>query len=330
MAATTGFQVCAVIFFLRGYTGLPRKTMQGNTSMEKIENFAIIAVEEEYVECTWRTREKCSAGTLTLFYKFQNLPWKKCLNYLHGQDCNIGCRFNWETIGQITVSIRDSSVIPEVEIFQKTLMIYNYIKPNLPANVTIRWEKNTVIITCSKPKAIHCFKFELHYKSKYDEEWQSREKSCCNITVSGFDLEKCYSFRVRMIRHICSTHPYPGEWSSITFWKNGTSADSCSDDEFLSTNVILIISLVASQAMFILLYCICKVKRMQVRIMPLIPDPKYVFSGLFDDHNGNFQAWLDELDNVVKPAKVACLEKECVIDEELREEDENQFLRHSQ
>ncbi|XP_030058382.1 cytokine receptor-like factor 2 [Microcaecilia unicolor] len=346
MAAVSGFQVYTVIVFLGEFT-----TMHDDITMPLEDVIPAIKRGLDVLE-TWALRFKLKlnrdkttflcergeieeiiffilyisgSGLLELFTHTCEIfsTWKKCLNYLLKEDCNIGCHFKNEKPGLMSVSIHDSGVDPERGIFNETLLTFDYEKPNLPENVTVRWENNTVHVTCNKPENSDCYFYELHYKSKFDDHWQSKEMECCTIKESGFDLKKCYSFRVRLKRRPhCSLAVYPGDWSPITFWKNGASTDSCSNDEFLSRNVILIISLVVSLSTFILLYCICKMKRLQEQIMPLIPDPKHSFSDLFHNHNGNFQAWLDESDNVAKQIYIKYLETECIVDEETNEEKE--------
>ncbi|POI34643.1 hypothetical protein CIB84_001605, partial [Bambusicola thoracicus] len=56
--------------------------------------------------------------------------------------------------------------------------------------------------------------------------------------------------------------------------------------------------------------------RLQKSVMPTIPDPKYIFTDLFNDHNGNFQEWIDKTDHAVVQTKLEYEEPECIIEEE--------------
>ncbi|KAJ7420838.1 Cytokine receptor-like factor 2 [Willisornis vidua] len=63
-------------------------------------------------------------------------------------------------------------------------------------------------------------------------------------------------------------------------------------------------------------------KMLQMSVMPSIPDPKYVFVDLLNDHNGNFQEWLDKTDRVVLQTKLEYEEPECITEAESQQEDE--------
>ncbi|KAJ7395476.1 hypothetical protein BTVI_154702 [Pitangus sulphuratus] len=60
----------------------------------------------------------------------------------------------------------------------------------------------------------------------------------------------------------------------------------------------------------------------QMSVMPAIPDPKYIFADLLNDHNGNFQEWLDKTDHVVLQTKLEYEEPECITEAESQQEDE--------
>ncbi|NXA15125.1 CRLF2 factor, partial [Sapayoa aenigma] len=201
------------------------------------------------------------------------------------------------------------------------------VKPNRPENVTFFWKEDTVTVSCNKPeRAAKCLRLELQYKSTFDKGWKSRTSTCCSVGDQGFDPRKCYSFRVRLKRLVpyCNVVNYSSDWEAETFWMNGTLLDSCDDDITSRSNTVIALScsLAVLLMMLILLILLCKWQRLQMSVMPAIPDPKYIFADLINDHNGNFQEWLDKTDHMVLQTKLESEEPECITEAESQQEDE--------
>nr|XP_014435366.1 cytokine receptor-like factor 2 [Pelodiscus sinensis] len=296
-------------------------------SLKGTVNITIVNFNGELMQITWAAKDYYPDRNVTFFYSFdthsQNRVWKLCANYILDQGYNSGCFFKTEG-KTLTMSIKDKS--GSKELFNRSLKTDFYIKPNPPENVTFHWQGDTLTVGCSKPKTkTKCLKLELQYKSEYDKEWQSRKSVCCEVKEQGFDPEKCYSFRVRLERRtpICNVVPYSSEWGEVTVWRNGSLIDSCADDiKPLANHAILLISVLAVLLVIVfLLIFVCKWQRFQKSIMPIIPDPKHIFSDLFNDHNGNFQEWIHETDNAMAQTKMECIEHECIIEERTEQED---------
>ncbi|XP_007063277.1 cytokine receptor-like factor 2 [Chelonia mydas] len=301
-------------------------------SLKETIKITAVNFNGEQMQITWAAKDYFPDRNVTFFYRFgtalQNGTWKQCPHYILDQGYNSGCFFKTEGL-TLNISFKDKN--GSEELFHHQLKSDSFIKPNPPENVTFHWKRDTVTIECNKPKTTaRCLKLELQYKSKYDKEWQSRKSSCCKVEEQGFDPEKCYSFRVRLERLVpfCNRIPYASEWTEATVWRNGSLLDSCADDikkKPLSDNVILLISVLAALLVIILLLIfVCKCQRLQKSVMPVIPDPKHIFSDLFNDHNGNFQEWIDQTDNAMGHTKMECVEHECIIEERTELEDEKE------
>ncbi|KFP76025.1 Cytokine receptor-like factor 2, partial [Acanthisitta chloris] len=292
-----------------------------------VTNIKIINFNNENMQITWAARENFPNENVSFSYTFdegKQKVWKPCPSYLLDQDHNSGCIFKTEG-PTLAMSIRNSN--GSKELFSKKLKADFYIKPNRPENVTFFWKEDTVTVSCNKPeKAVRCLRLELQYKSKFDEEWQSRTSRCCSVEEQGFDPEKCYSFRVRLKRLVphCNVVNYSSDWQAETFWMNGTLVDSCDYDTTPQSNTVIALSclLAVLLMMLILLILLCKWKRLQKSVMPAIPDPKYIFADLFNDHNGNFQEWIDKSDHAVLQTKLEYEEPECITEAEIQHEDE--------
>ncbi|XP_019384952.1 PREDICTED: cytokine receptor-like factor 2 [Crocodylus porosus] len=308
------FQACAVILILSDLLDLHQLVQ----SLEVSVNVTIVNFDNEWIQMTWAALENFPGKNVTFLYQYNKDPWKQCPSYLLDQGYNDGCLFKTEK-QSLAISIKDKN--GSEELFHKKLQTDFFIKPSPPENVNFLWKDDRVTVTCSKPKTLkRCLKLEFQYRSKFDMEWQSRKSPCCSLEDQGFDPEKCYSFRVRLERlyPTCNVVHYASEWGAVTFWSNGKMLGSCADDiKRLSDAIILLIFfLVIFLIIFILLIFLCKWQRFQKSIMPVIPDPKYIFTDLFTDHNGNLQEWFDKTENAMVQAKMECEEQECIIEEE--------------
>ncbi|NXU89625.1 CRLF2 factor, partial [Xiphorhynchus elegans] len=291
-------------------------------------NTTIINFNNEKMQITWAARELFHRENVSFSYTFdegKHKVWKPCPTYLLDQDYNTGCLFKTEG-PTLAISIRNSN--GSEELFSKKLKSDFYIKPNRPENVTFLWKDDTVTVTCNKPeRAVKCLQLELQYKSTFDKGWQSRTSRCCSVGDQGFDPRKCYSFRVRLKRLVphCNVVNYSSDWEAETYWMNGTLIDSCDADDITSqsnTVTVLSCSLAVLLMMLILLILLCKWQRLQMSVMPAVPDPKYIFVDLLNDHNGNFQEWLDKTDHVLLQTKLEYEEPDCITEAESQQEDE--------
>ncbi|NXX14891.1 CRLF2 factor, partial [Podargus strigoides] len=290
-------------------------------------NTTIINFNNEKIQITWAAKNLFPSENVSFSYTFDEgkyKVWKPCPAYLLDQDYNSGCLFKTEG-PTLAISIRKNN--GSEELFSKILKSDFYIKPNQPENVTFLWKEDTVTVSCNKPeRAVKCLRLELQYKSKFDKDWQSRTSKCCSVEEQGFDPRKCYSFRVRLKRLVpyCNVVDYSSDWERETFWMNGTLLDSCDDDIKSQSNTVIVLCylLTVLLMILILLILLCKWQRLQKFVMPAIPDPKYMFTDLFNDHNGNFQKWIDKTDHAMVQTKVEYEEPECIIEAESQQEDE--------
>ncbi|XP_026522751.1 cytokine receptor-like factor 2 [Notechis scutatus] len=264
------------------------------------------------MKISWDPIEMFTGGNFTVFYRFDEQNWKKCVHYVYDHGYVVGCIFKIEG-REFDISIRDTNGTKEFYQDFKLSSI-KFLKPKSPQNVTFLWKHDKVIIEHRPPFALHCFILEYQYKSEFDEDWFRKNESG-KFEIQGLDPVKCYSFQFR-VRFICSRSSYPSEWGPKMHWKNSSSIDSCEADDFNpDLNIVLPSSLVMAGLLImtaILLY-ICRLKKIRKTLMPVIPDPKN--SDLFRDHNGNFQEWITKTENVLPETQL-----ECIIEEE-KEED---------
>nr|XP_004451056.3 cytokine receptor-like factor 2 [Dasypus novemcinctus] len=237
----------------------------------------------------------------------------QCPHYILHQHHPVGC------ILEAGDDVLEFSILNGTQpLLSRSLWTSTYLKPSSPKDVNFLWDNEAVTITCSEV-AYEGLLYEIQYRSNFDAEWQPKEEETCNIIVEGLDDEKCYYFRARVKTKESSygSHTYPSDWSEVSHWQGGQIKDFCPQEEKPFPKYILISSLVALLTLSLLLLSLWKLQRVKKLLMPIVPDPKYSFPGLFEDHRGNFQEWIRDTQNVSSLNKTEGKEKECVLEDVL-------------
>ncbi|XP_042316328.1 cytokine receptor-like factor 2 isoform X2 [Sceloporus undulatus] len=295
------------------YPAYPEEIDFENDTHDSCFNYTLVHFPNELTEVRWDSRKYFPDMNMTMFYKLNDLKWKQCPQYILDQGYNTGCVFQAEKDAHLHISIRDTNGTKDLYFDEQH--IFKFLKPDPPENVTIQWMDGEVIAQCMPSQPPQNFELEFQYKSRFDKDWQSRKNDCCKIKDQGFDLEKCYTFRFRL-KNIYGD--YSSEWTAETLWTNGSSVDSCateiSEPEF--STIILLTSVMAGVLIiFVLLLCLCRLDRIRKTLMPVIPDPKNIYSELFTGLNGDFQDWVSKTENLLAETKLECIEEECVTEE---------------
>ncbi|XP_043846793.1 cytokine receptor-like factor 2 [Dromiciops gliroides] len=286
---------------------------RGNVSIQII-NFNL-----ERTLVKWNVSEYLAEKNLTFLYGLDNAsPSQECPHYTIYQGYTSGCVFKAENKGLTFLLKREDKVLE-----RRVVRLRHYLKPNSPTNVSFTWREDSVIITCSD-LPYHGLTYEIQHKSIFDQKWQSNTNEICNVTIGSLDFEKCYFFRARVVAKMAmyGSRTYPSDWSPVTHWKRSKLKDSCTEavEKTSPKYIYIITSLVIFLMVLLLLLFLSKAQRVKKLFMPVVPDPKYSFPGLFDCHKGNFQEWIQDTENVTSSIKVEHLEQECVVEEGLIEE----------
>ncbi|XP_020848434.2 cytokine receptor-like factor 2 [Phascolarctos cinereus] len=275
----------------------------------------IINFNFERTHVKWNVSEYLAEKNLTFFYELDKAsPSQQCPHYTFDQGYTTGCLFKAGD-NRLTFLLKRG----EDKVFERrNVRLSRYLKPSSPTNVSFTWREDSVTITCSD-LPISGLTYEIQHKSIFDQKWLLNMNTICNITIDGLDSEKCYFFRARVITRmaIYGSKTYPSDWSPVTHWRRNKLEDSCTDIVKTPSPkyVYIITSLLTFLMLLLLLLFLRKSARVKKLFIPVVPDPKYAFPGLFDCHRGNFQEWIQDTENVTSPAKVEHLERECVVEE---------------
>ncbi|XP_078220548.1 cytokine receptor-like factor 2 [Callithrix jacchus] len=254
----------------------------------------------EVVHITWNSSEY--AGTsLTFFYRFHSdEAYRQCPKYIVHQGHTSGCLLDAEQRDDIlSFSIRNGTH----PVFSASRWIYEYLKPASPKAVSFEWHQDSVTVTCPD-LGYNDLLYEVQHQSIFDSKWQSKERDTCNVTIEDLDPENCYSLRVRVkaTQVAYGSDTYPSDWSEATHWRRGERTDSCSETQRAPKakppRFTLISGLLLLVMLPLLLLGLWRTRRLKKCVMPTVPDPKATFPGLFEKHEGNFQEWIRETQNL--------------------------------
>ncbi|XP_049727536.1 cytokine receptor-like factor 2 [Elephas maximus indicus] len=297
--------------------GDPVALEESGPDPEEAVQLQIINFNFETVWVTWNASEYPGTN-LTFSYKFRGDTMSQCHNYTLDQGYTSGCVLEVEPDEDGT---RD--VILELSLCNKTRVLLNYsvwiseyLKPSSPKDLTFLWRQETVTVRCSN-LSYNGLLYQIQYKSNFDSEWESTERRTCSIAIENLDTDKCYYFRARVktMESRYGPETYPSDWSEVTQWRGGEQKDTCLQEETSFPRFVLIAILVTLLTVCVLLLFLWKRQRVKNLLMPSVPDPKFTFPGLFEDHRGNFQEWIKFTENVAPVNKVENEEEDCALEE---------------
>ncbi|XP_064227022.1 cytokine receptor-like factor 2 [Aotus nancymaae] len=262
----------------------------------------IIYFNLEVVQVTWNASDY-SGTSLTFFYRFQSdEAYHPCPKYIVHQGHTSGCLLDAEQKDDIlNFSIRNGTQ----PVFSASRWIYEYLKPGSPKAVSFEWHQDAVTVTCPDLWYKDLL-YEVQHRSTFDSTWQSKERDTCNVSIEGLDAENCYSLRVRVkAAHVAyGSDTYPSDWSEETHWQRGQRTGSCSETQ-KPPKFTLISSLAVLVILPLLLLSLWRLQRVKKCLMPSVPDPKSTFPGLFEKHEGNFQEWIRDTQNLAHLSSLA-------------------------
>ncbi|XP_053436126.1 cytokine receptor-like factor 2 isoform X2 [Nycticebus coucang] len=280
-------------------------TCPGQAGIGEKLQLQIIYFNFEMVQVTWNASEY-SGTNLTFLYTFSSEgEYDQCTRYILQHSHTVGCLLDTNDDGILYFSIRNGLQ----PVLTESRWITDYLKPSSPRGLRFLWCKEQVTVTCSN-LSYGDFLYEVQHRSTFDTTWQSKEEKTCHVTVRGLDAEKCYYLRARVKTDELSYGPstYPSDWSEVTFWQGGQRRDSCPEEqqavEPKFPKFILICSLVSLLTVWLLLLSLWKLRRVKKLLIPSIPDPKASFPGLFEQHQGNFQEWIKDTQDVAQLNKM--------------------------
>ncbi|XP_004867363.2 cytokine receptor-like factor 2 isoform X2 [Heterocephalus glaber] len=257
----------------------------------------IICFNFEMVQVTWNNTVPATGTNLTFFYRFQDdQPYAPCTRYLVRCGLTAGCLVEG---GDRVLDFCLHNGSRRVLAMQR--WVSDYLKPRAPRDLRFLWGQDAVTVTCPGLPYSGLL-YEVQHRTPYDGGWQSRVAELCNVTIEGLDLGHCHSFRARVLTQASSygSEASPSDWSPVTHWQGAAPRDSCLQWPPLPKwpRFFLVCSLVSLLTVALLLLAVCKAQRVKRVLMPSVPDPKGSFPGLFEHHQGDFQEWITDTQDV--------------------------------
>ncbi|XP_063169596.1 interleukin-13 receptor subunit alpha-1-like [Candoia aspera] len=260
---------------------------QNGTAGTGAANLSCICRNAQWMECSWRRGRNAPRGT-----NYQLSFW--CNSMKEGQLCTdrrvdgdtFRCTFPIACSGQRGIAI---SVLSDSQDIQPVCMITKEgtgkadypIKLDPPSNLKVTKSSNTLFLTWTPPIAWHGICYEVE---KNDRPLDIYEDST-NITVP-LERKKHHTLRVRAVLPQLGGHcsKIRGPWSE---WSEKVHWDDRDKNQTLMIALCVIIPLCAAALTILLLV---HLKRIQLLIFPIIPDPEKVLKRMFEDQREEYQS----------------------------------------
>eukprot|EP00062_Callorhinchus_milii_P006841 gi/632947825/ref/XP_007889258.1/ PREDICTED: interleukin-13 receptor subunit alpha-1-like isoform X1 [Callorhinchus milii] len=258
-----------------------------------IQNVSCIFYDEIYMNCTWDISESAPQNQqFVLYYKNYNERFAKCKSQRSGDQGHASCNLHGVTSYYNILYLRINA--SENIQFEKEIdppLDFNKLRP--PINVTVL--KNNTITWENIPFKIfeECFTYQLNFTTS--NGWFTETSDWNNYNLEKKLNKFTVKVRSRIGEHHCGDSQIWSDWSeSVTVEK---------EPEPKNTGPWMIaISIAISVSLIVLLVGIFIQRyRLWAKLCQPIPDPKKAFNGLFEDHNGDFQLWVQS--NIPVPEK---------------------------
>uniref|UniRef100_A0A8V5GXQ7 Uncharacterized protein n=1 Tax=Melopsittacus undulatus TaxID=13146 RepID=A0A8V5GXQ7_MELUD len=280
-----------------------------------------VLFNEEYMTCTWGSRETLTAN-YSLYYWYEKAsPVVECKHYLQDHGTRIGCRFSQNEIIQFQpfhVLLNASLGSRTLKILSKSMELQDLVKPEAPVNLTIHNVSNNQLqLTWSSPyPKAQCLEHAVKYKSNKDTSWTHRVNGDM-FSFPSMDHEKYYTFYVRSkINNYCGSTQLWSEWSVPVVWGSNSTSKGTAEEQLHRFWIHTVLVPIAScLILLVLVILLVRMERVWVILMPRIPNPSKNFDELFITHNGNFQEWAGVPKDVVESFKPNYSENICYVSE---------------
>ncbi|KAF6090239.1 cytokine receptor like factor 2 [Phyllostomus discolor] len=265
----------------------------GDTATGEALPIHIINFNFETVQVTWNASGPTGTN-FTFHYRFRGDNCSQCPSYLLQQGLPVGCVLKAKGDLMMDFSIGNGTHT----VLSRSEWISSFLKPSSPRDLQFHWREEATTVTCPD-LPYRGLRYEVQHKSVFDQEWQSTEEDTCNVTIRALDADRCYSFRARVTTKESSygPHTYPSDWSEVAHRQRGEPRASCQKTPF-SSKFVLVYGTVAALIVVLLPLSVWKLHRVKKLLVPRVPDPKVTFPGLFESHQGNFQEWIKDTQNI--------------------------------
>uniref|UniRef100_A0A4W3JHE7 Type I cytokine receptor cytokine-binding domain-containing protein n=1 Tax=Callorhinchus milii TaxID=7868 RepID=A0A4W3JHE7_CALMI len=257
-----------------------------------IQNFSCIFYDEIYMNCTWDISESAAQNQqFVLYYKNHNKRFAECESQRSGDRGHASCYLQGVTSYRNVLYLRVNAL--ENILFETDIEpLLDFYKLRPPINVTAL--KNNTITWENIPSHFNsiCFIHQLNFTTWNGMFVKTSERNVYNLEL---ELDK-YTVKVRsQFNKYCANSELWSDWSeSINVEKEPESKN-------FGPWVIMIPLSVSLSLIVFLVGIFIQRYRLWGKLCQPIPDPKKLFNGLFEDHNGDFQLWVKS--NMILPEK---------------------------
>ncbi|XP_064422745.1 interleukin-13 receptor subunit alpha-1-like isoform X2 [Latimeria chalumnae] len=240
---------------------------------------------KEYINCTWDP----VYAKPELHYWHNGLnSTSVCMNYIYRNGIYGGCHLKAEEISGLNFEKCLCILVKEKKILIKTLDLRKIVKPSPPVITNITKDENDELyVQWNQGDKINpdCLSYRVKYKESMTNEWQIRQLR--------------YTFQVSaQYNEIC------GEKTDL--WSEWSKEEYFGKEDWI-IYVLLIISpiILGAAAILLLVY----LKRLQILILPPIPDPGKLIKDVLPERSEDLQNWIKQFkENLEEKCDVVLVE----------------------
>ncbi|XP_067903971.1 interleukin-13 receptor subunit alpha-1-like isoform X2 [Heterodontus francisci] len=255
-----------------------------------VRNFKCIYYNFEYINCTWDFGSKTPSDTVYDFHYWQDGMdvIQTCTNSISKDGRAAGCHLQHDQFNDqhdLNTCVTGVSASAKIKPFFCNLESASFVKLCPPWGINISNTGNVFDLTWEIPAHWNqrCVTYQIRRKSCMSRSWIVYDFMNPEARITDADPN------VKNIVQVRAKYTYCGDWGIWSEWSTEKYFGEAIGRgwNWKITLLIIVPILVAAAAIILLTY----LKKLQILILPPIPDPGKLFKGMFGDSNGDYLAW---------------------------------------
>ncbi|XP_038674952.1 interleukin-5 receptor subunit alpha-like isoform X2 [Scyliorhinus canicula] len=274
------FLILAILWTIAVNGAAPTSSDDMNNRTSSIANLSCLFFDDTKMNCTWDIDGKAQADAqYILSYMVNGKHQSKINKYgCSNTACHVQ-KFELFLFGKIKICVQLSQSPAEPHCI--VIVPITYYKVSPPIQVKINESK----VEWKPPGGIHPFEdffYQIEITDRSDGVKKIKDVESTKWSIENWN--KRYSVRVR-----AKINNYLPD----AIWSDWSQAVNIEPAVFKDWTLPIVITLIISGVLVVLFLFICRRYILLENLCQPIPDPKNRFKGLIDNHNGDFQEWIN-------------------------------------
>uniref|UniRef100_UPI00398F5570 interleukin-13 receptor subunit alpha-1-like isoform X2 n=1 Tax=Pristiophorus japonicus TaxID=55135 RepID=UPI00398F5570 len=256
-----------------------------------VTNFRCLQYNFEYINCTWDIGSQTPPDTVYYFHYWQvdMDVIQICPKDIFKDGRAAGCHLKPDKFNHklnLNTRVTGKSAHARIKPFFFNLESGSFVKLCPPKEINISKTANGIGIKWKVPASWsrQCVNYQLSMRSSSNSDLPPRTFMDPEVEIHDAVLDVKNTVQVRAIYiPSCGDNGIWSDWSDEAYF----GKDNGQDWILRVTLLIIVPILVAAAAIILLTY----LKKLQILILPPIPDPGKLFKGMFGDSNEDYSTW---------------------------------------